>query len=169
MTLRISSRAVRTLAFAAAVAALAACAQNPTLTRRELINETEYAPYRGKGAGAIRGQVVIVLSNGQRSYGAGGNVWLLPVTTQTATWMRKVVLPGEVKPPVFGPEAVQWTALSDAEGRFEFTGLPAGTYYVTCPVGWVENGDPRKAIAFGQVTIGPGQSAEVEVGRGMAR
>lgn len=169
MILRQSMPLVRALAVVAAATCLAACPQNPTLTRREIMNQSEYAPYTGKGSGVIRGEVVITTPDGRRNYGANGDVWLLPMVSETSRWMDQVVLPGKVKPPLFGAEAVRWTTTSDQAGRFEFVGLPAGDYYVASPVAWLEGGTAREAIAFAQVRLAPGQVMQVEVSRGTSR
>jgi hypothetical protein len=153
-------------AFAVAVALLSGCPQNPTMTRGELLNQNEYAQYRVPGTSVIEGQVVLDLPSGERVYGGNCQVRLLPITSSTTYYIQSVVMPGEVKPPKQTLQDVSWIAQADALGRFRFTALPAGNYYLTCPMAWLQGGEARQGIAFAQTQVGPGQTVSVVVTRG---
>lgn len=145
---------------------MAACTQNPTMTQHELLNEEQYAQYRQPGTSEIDGQVVIQLPSGQKLYGANCEVRLLPVTDESTKYIQNVVLPGKVEKPKQGLESVSWVAQADDLGRFQFRELPAGNYYLTCPLAWRQNGETREGIAFTQAQIGAGEKIQVEVTRG---
>ena len=125
----------------------------------------EYAPYRLPGNAVITGQVTHVLSTGQTLVGAGCQVALLPVTTESTAYMQKV-MGGSTDNWSPDPEAVWWLEEADAQGRFRFEALPAGSYYLTCPVAWKEpDGLTRERILWAETTVGPGDHVEVTVSR----
>lgn len=160
------ARAARVAALLLAGAFVAACTQNPTMTKRELLNEQEYAPYRGTGTSEIDGQVVIQLPSGESLYGANCQVRALPVTDESTKYIQNVVLPGKVEKAKQGLESVSWVAQSDELGRFQFRELPAGSYYLTCPLAWLQNGETRQGIAWAQTQVGDGEKVDVTVTRG---
>lgn len=149
-----------------AVSLLAACPQNPTMTKTELRNLQEYASYRQPGTSIIEGQVVLTLPDGQPVYGGNCQVRLLPVSTSTDQYINSVVLPGAVSPPRKELESISWVVGADSLGRFRFSELPAGSYYVTCPMAWIQGGKTRQGIAFARTDVAPGERVQVTVTRG---
>lgn len=166
-------RVPRRLAVACVAAAvcglLPACWQNPTMTKQELRNLQEYAPYRQAGHSIVEGQVVLRLPSGEELYGGNCQVRLLPVSTATTQYINSVVLPGAVSPPRKELESISWVTQADSVGRFRFTALPAGSYYVTCPIAWIQDGKTRQGIALGQADVGDHQRVEVTVTRGTGK
>jgi hypothetical protein len=149
-----------------ACGALSACPQNPTMTKQELRNMQEYATYRETGTSIIEGQVLVHLPSGEEIYGGNCQVRLLPVSTATTQYMNSIVLPGAVSRPRKELESVSWLAIADTEGRFRFTELPAGEYYVTCPMAWVQDGKTHQGIAFATAEVEENAAVSVVVTRG---
>ena len=172
MIRRPDSRLIRPLAMVCGLltaCVLGACWQNPTMTKAELRNTQEYAPYRQSGNSVIEGQVALQLPSGQQLYGGNCQVRLLPVSTDTTQYINSVVLPGAVSGPRKELESVSWIAQADSLGRFRFTQLPAGSYYLTCPIAWMQNGKTRQGIAWAQTSVGANERVSVTVTRGTAQ
>jgi hypothetical protein len=144
------------------VAALTACSSR----KQETINQREYAPYRGAGTARIAGQVSMTLASGQVLYGAACQVRLTPVTTESTRFMNDVVKAGSTKDWSNKPDSVWWFAQANDEGRFEFDEVPAGSYYVTCPVAWRDaSGSAVQRTLWAETTVGPGERVQVLVSR----
>lgn len=145
---------------------LVACPQNPAITRQGILNRQEYAPYQLPGSAVVEGQVVVQVPGGGTFYGANGEVLLLPRVTETERYVNDVVLPGKLSLPDRQMNQVRWATTSDVQGRFRFERLPAGRYFVVCPVAWFDAaGRPAKGMALGQATVGDGQQVSVVVTR----
>ncbi len=95
----------------------------------------EYAPYKGEGTGRVCGQAYLSMEDGQLHVASGDRVLLAPATSYTEEAMMVKVLGGRkmVDP---DPEAMKFEqhTKTDSEGRFCFTGLPAGEYYVVADI-----------------------------------
>jgi hypothetical protein len=100
----------------------------------EYIHE-EYAPYAGTGTARICGQAYLHLDGNAQHVASGDRVLLAPVTSYTEEAFRVKVVRGRkmVDP---DPDAVKFEkhTKTDEEGRFCFTGLPAGEYYVVADI-----------------------------------
>ncbi|MEW6268239.1 MAG: hypothetical protein AB1689_02945 [Thermodesulfobacteriota bacterium] len=143
-------------------AALVACSGK----QQEVLNEREYAQYRSRGTAVVEGQVTHTLSNGQTLYGSACQVRLTPITTQSTRYMNEVVMQGGTKPWPSTADAIWWLEQADQQGRFRFSEVPAGSYYLTCPVVWREpGGATRERILWAETTVGPGDRVEVAVSR----
>lgn len=145
-----------------AIALLMGCSSH----RQERVDEREYASYRRDGNATIEGQVKMTLANGQLLYGSACQVRLMPITSSSTSYVQDVVMTGGTKAPEPGPDAIWWVEEADLEGRFRFVDVPAGSYYVICPVAWREpSGDARQKILWTETTVGPGQTVQVAVSR----
>ena len=106
-----------------------------TYERQAEFNPEEYAPYEGTGTGRVCGQAYLSMEDGKLHVASGDRVLLAPATSYTEEAMMVKVLGGRkmVDP---DPEAMKFEqhAKTDAEGRFCFTGLPAGEYYVVADI-----------------------------------
>ena len=108
--------------------------------------------------------------------GAGSTIYMNPVTTYSTEWFERMVVGGQrLQPPdARAPSARQ--TIADSDGRFEFTDLPAGEYYLASPIFWevphqntfnpadiymVETG----GIAFARATVAPGERKKVVMTR----
>ena len=95
----------------------------------------EYAPYKGEGTGRVCGQAYLSMEDSKLHVASGDRVLLAPATSYTEEAMMVKVLGGRkmVDP---DPEAMKFEqhTKTDSEGRFCFTGLPAGEYYVVADI-----------------------------------
>lgn len=143
--------------------------------RMELFTESEYAPYDRPGTAKIVGQAFIRTHRGDVKYGAGEWVVLNPVTSYSKEWFEVAVLQGETMSPV-DPRIgrYQQKELADGEGRFKFSRVAAGSYYIVCPIFWVTQASLYEGlgyswgeggVAHAMVTVGEGETAEVVVTR----
>ena len=106
-----------------------------TYDRQVEFNPEEYAPYVGTGTARVCGQAYLNMEDGKPHVASGDRVLLAPATSYTeeaimvkVTRGRKMVDPD--------PEAMKFEqhTNTDEEGRFCFTGLPAGEYYVVADI-----------------------------------
>jgi len=106
-----------------------------TYDRQAEFNPEEYAPYVGTGMARVCGQAYLNMEDGKPHVASGDRVLLAPATSYTeeaimvkVTRGRKMVDPD--------PEAMKFEqhTKTDEEGRFCFTGLPAGEYYVVADI-----------------------------------
>jgi hypothetical protein len=103
-------------------------------------------------------------------YGAGNVVAIHPVRSLTEEWFNKSVFQG-IPLGAGNPHADDYrrTTVADAEGRFEFDGLPPGDYYLTCGITWGVPSDlgvePTGGIAYAKTTVRNGETAKAIVTR----
>jgi hypothetical protein len=94
---------------------------------------------------------------------------MMPMTTEADDYVHSIVLDGDTELPGSSFHTPSWFTHADEAGRFRFTGMAAGSYYVLCPMGWVDGGQRHKAIAFGRVQVAAGATAQVQVSPPVAR
>ena len=143
--------------------------------RSALFVESEYAAYDRPGTAKIAGQAFIRTRKGDVKYGAGEWVVLNPVTSYSKEWFDVAVLSGQKMSPVDARIGrYQQKTLADGEGHFKFLHVPAGHYYIVCPVFWVAEAALYEGIgytwgeggvAYAMVAVGEGETAEVVVTR----
>ena len=135
--------------------------------QRDTMNQREYAPYRGLGSATIAGQVSMTLDDGTTMVGSACEVRLTPVTTDSTKYVRDVVMTGGTKKWKGDPNSVWWIEVANDQGQFRFREVPAGSYYLTCPVAWRDpkTGSARERILWAETTVGAGQSVDVAVSR----
>ncbi len=129
----------------------------------------QYKPYLKKGKAKIEGKFCIRLDDGKESCPEDQLVLLNPVTDYSEEWFERYWKNGELLEDPNG-EAARRSRLvrTNKFGRFMFTSLPAGEYYVAavaCPYS-TRSGDkisPFKYQRWGaKVTVKP-QDKSVEV------
>jgi len=106
-----------------------------TYDRKAEFNPEEYAPYAGTGTARVCGQAYLTMEDGKSHMASGDRVLLAPATSYTEeAVMVKVRRGRKMVDPV--PEAMKFEqhTKTDAEGRFCFTGLPAGDYFVVADI-----------------------------------
>ena len=115
---------------------LSACA--PAIYPRQAIfNESEYAPYKGVGTAIVYGEAFLLTRGGDVKKGAGARIYLSPVTSYSTEFFQRSVLAGQrLEDP--DPRVVPYvrTTIADSEGKFEFSDVPAGTFYLYCWIVW---------------------------------
>lgn len=144
--------ATRTFAVLTLTAALAACAAPKPRTLVDLppFPAAEYASLQQSGSASVTGQVFMKTAGGTVQLGAGNAVILEPATSYSSAYYaaygnRDPEPPrdfyGQVEPlqPSFDPRRDQYVrqTTADAQGNFQFSGLPAGRYYVSSKVVWL--------------------------------
>ena len=150
-----------------------ACA--PT-TRHVPFTEADYVPYLDFGTAVITGEAVVTLRGGEVKKGAEDIVFLIPATPYTKEWFdRAIVSEKSIQGP--DPRALRAarSTTTDRLGRFTFTNLPPGEYFLTCEITWdvpslnvrsleVKRGI-KSALVYAVVTVGPGANVRVQVTR----
>ena len=97
----------------------------------------QYKPYMKKGKGRIRGKFCIILDNGKKECPPDQLVLLNPVTDYSTEWFERYWKNGELLEDP-NDEAARRNRMvrTNKYGRFVFSSLPNGDYYVAavaCP------------------------------------
>jgi hypothetical protein len=145
----------------ALVVVVGGCASAPVRVA-SVASEAEYASYASKGTATLSGQAFRTTRGGDVKHAAGRTVTLDPKTPYAEEWFRRygsdvdrfAELPGD---PRFA--AARRTATADAEGKFTFTDLPPGTYYVRSTVTWKAPGviTTQGGVVCDEVSVGVGE------------
>lgn len=143
-------------------ATIMACAPIPQ-PRLIPFNEAEYTPYAQPGTATITGEAFLKTRGGDVKKGAGNKVYLNPVTSYSTEWYQRGVLGGQLLEPADERARPFFReTLADSDGRFEFQNLPAGEYYLACPIVWevpigYGNTMPTGGWAHARIKVGPGE------------
>jgi hypothetical protein len=150
---------IRLLCFACVIL-LAGCVTAPTPPTWETstaAKEAEYAPFLAQGSCGLTGQAFLNKANGDTVKAAGSTVTLDPATTVGTEWWHKAGVFWvfkDQKPPSAAFEKARRSTIADADGRFRFTCLPAGNYYLRTEVTW-EIAGRYQAEPWGTVYVSP--------------
>lgn len=128
--------------------------------------ESDYAQYRGWGSGAIVGQGFFKTGSGNVKPAAGDPINCNPATSYSKEFMVRSTRGKRLTPADSRVWAYHRQTVADANGNFEFRGLPRGEYYVYTGVMWGLRGGygiavPRGATVSEKVTVWPGQTTKV--------
>lgn len=119
------------------------------------VTEAEYQPYLAGGTGSVTGQAFLTQRGGGVVKAAGRTVTLDPATSIGNEWWGKagkVWVFRSLKPPSPGFAKARRKTVADADGRFKFSGLAAGKYYVRTEVTWEIGGyNPTQGGLVGQL------------------
>jgi hypothetical protein len=109
----------------------------------------------------------MTLDDGTTLIGSACEVRLTPVTTDSTKYVQDVVLTGGTKKWKGDPNSVWWIEVANGQGQFRFREVPAGSYYLTCPVAWRDpkSGAARERILWTEATVAAGDSVTVAVSR----
>lgn len=127
---------------------LAGCAApRPPIKMVSQFNEDEIAWSKGKGTGSLSGAALIQTQGGIPRTCAGRQVGLIPAATYSSERMfalyanqmkgfTRAFMANRVEEPTIQyTQSIRMTTC-DAQGNFEFDGLPKGLYYVSTGVVW---------------------------------
>ena len=141
------------------------------------LNEADYAPYLGKGTAIIAGAVSIKMRAGDISNGAESFVYLVPATPYSTEWFEHAMIGGRS---ISGTDPRSLRAVRSMvvgpDGRFQFSNLPAGDYYLSCTItrsippfhiGGFRLISPstERVDTYARVTVKAGEQAQVIVTR----
>lgn len=169
---------MKTFAIAFAFAALfSGCASGPIQWKAlGPEHEAEYQTFDRQGTASINGQAFMQQRGGATVKAAGRLVTLDPVTSISkewwgdyGQWYMPPLQANDNTPPSPGFEKTRRTTTADSEGRFKFTGLPAGRYYLRTTVTWTVptyrvlyvGSSEQGGIVYRIVDIKDGESAEI--------
>ncbi|MGH7243614.1 MAG: carboxypeptidase-like regulatory domain-containing protein [Phycisphaerales bacterium] len=130
-------------------------------------NEADYTPFAGVGTGRIEGQAFATTRGGLVIKAAGREVHAVPKTTYSEEIIQRLFV-GNDPPTSTDPASKKFTrrTMADADGRFEFSNLPPGEYYVTCRIVWeYSSGNETGGNAYTLVTVQNGQTTKALVTR----
>lgn len=132
------------------------------VSMRTAFSAQEHAAWNGSGDSSIEGQAFLRQRGGGVVTCAGQRVLLFPDTP----YFQEVVsiASGGGKPATPpGPDAVAVTrnTMCDAEGRFRFSALPAGSWIVGTEVTWQVGYEPQGGAVVRTVTVASGQTVNV--------
>jgi len=123
---------------------LASCAP-PVVKLDATFNPEEAKFIKATGKSSITGQLFLRRNDGIVVYGAGSQIFLIPSTTYSRERMSKIYGTAKLRLAYFIPtfegddplyrEYTKATK-ADGQGRFEFSNLSAGAYYIVGPVTW---------------------------------
>jgi len=125
-----------------------------------------YARFAGSGEAELSGQAFLTTRGGEVRVAAGRLVTLDPATDYALEWFRRFGGNADdftALPPDPGFAGARRTTVADAEGRFGFASLPAGTYIVRTAVTW-ETGsydDLQGGVVADIVTLDGAESRQV--------
>lgn len=130
---------VRAVLLAVATLALESCAALNLKPPAERIAfpEQEYASMPQTGTATVRGQAFLKTRGGDVKTAAGEEVLLNPVTSYSKQWYNVSYLGGRAltEPDPRYAQHIRKT-VADGDGRFTFSNVPAGRYYVVARVVW---------------------------------
>ena len=117
-------------------------------------NAADFKKYAGRGTSNITGSAFLKTRGGDVKVGAGSTVELIPRTPHTDE--RFAPENSNANHVSFEPRDGRLakhirTALGDAQGNFEFTGIPAGDYILTCVIEWQVDGGSLVVTTGGQI------------------
>lgn len=144
------------------------CIQSPDKIMSSL-NENELALYLKKGTASIVGQAYRKTKGREVKYGAGVFIYLMPVCSYTSEFIKGVSTGQRDETIDHRLNAYIRKTVGDAEGRFEFLNLPAGSYYVFTVINW-EGGAGYKGslertsgVIYRPVSVSEGEKVKVIV------
>jgi hypothetical protein len=156
--------------FVLSLLAIAGCETAPTSRPTiQPFDPAAFVPYRQPGTGKISGQAFLKTRGGDIKLGAGNKVTLSPATAFNKE-VRMMRDQGIEPSNYTDAEIAQFkdtirNTIADAQGNFEFSGLPAGEYLLEVVIRWEVPGqyglDTTGGIVHKNVTIKDGESVKV--------
>ena len=107
--------------------------------RQATFTPEDYTTYRTKGTGTLSGEAFLRTRGGDVRYAVGQDVWLIPATAYGKEFMEQdlVKAQSDTIPPLDRRiyDAIR-TDQADSHGRFSFTELPTGEYFIVTTIFW---------------------------------
>ena len=125
----------------ACMAALAGCAIQPRVFNPLPFDQVEYDALPKTGTGAVRGQVFAKTVGGEIKKGAGNEVRLMPSTLYRYQAFLAKDTPYLSEIPMAAAQDARHAIYdkvktTDGDGKFEFTNIPPGKYYIVSNISW---------------------------------
>ena len=126
-------------------------------------DSAEYDPFLQSGTGAIAGQAFLLTRGGDVKKAAGREITLDPLTRLSRDWYRAAGM--DLSLTAMVPVAplfirTRRVAVGDADGKFTFANVPAGTYLLRTVVTW-EVMAMQGGVVSEIVTVMPGKESTV--------
>ncbi|WP_152989107.1 hypothetical protein [Pseudomonas citronellolis] len=149
--------------------ALSGCAVPSKTISMPPFPEAEYQSLKINGTGAVSGQLFLKTVGGDVKYGAGETVSLIPATTYSKVLYDAYeagAQPGNPDPRI---KQYSKAAQADGEGRFTFTNVAEGNYYVMGRVVWQAPSrlgmTPQGGYVIKKVSVKDGAESKVIITR----
>lgn len=133
-----NSTKLSVLGLALATSALmTGCATTETYTPLAF-DAAEYEALPKTGTGIVRGQLFAKTRGGDVKKGAGNDVFMMPATKYADQRYQEQMISGKLASVAEDKRHLAHvkTKVTDGEGRFEFTEVPPGNYYIFGDVTW---------------------------------
>jgi len=99
--------------------------------------EEEYEPYSSEGTAQICGQAFLYDRDGRVRYSRRSKMILKPITSYTKEWFAvQILVQWPMSPADPREESYKRTTPMERYGRFCFTDLPAGEYFLASKITW---------------------------------
>ena len=107
--------------------------------RQATYNPDHYTNYQIKGTATLSGEAFLRTRGGEMRYAAGQDVWLIPATAYGKEFMEQDLWKArhDTVPPLDRRiyDALR-TDQADSHGRFSFSEVPTGDYFVATTIVW---------------------------------
>lgn len=130
---------MRKYLFLTVILFLSACAGRPIVIERIPFDLAEYSSLPSQGTASITGQAYIKLADGSVRYPDNAQARLNPVTSYSKQWYQVHYL-DRLNITSADPRYLEYVrkVKFDEQGRFSFENIPAGNYYISAPIFWME-------------------------------
>ena len=127
---------LKLIALMMGLALISGCA-NRQLVQRMPFPSAEYSALPTTGTGTVEGQAFLKTVGGDVKYGAGTEVYLIPVTSYSEQWYDIVFNQHKV-PVISDPRQTPYVRIvqADGAGNFKFEDVPPGKYFARADVTW---------------------------------
>ena len=154
------------------ILASVSCKTTREVVQRVPYNELEYVHFKKAGTAKVTGQAFLRTSSGDVKYAAAQNVFLIPVTSISNQWYyqwylvenhlnpKKIIAKADTR-----HLAIIRTAIANGEGRFTFSNIPAGEYFIVTRIFWKVNQNTVGGYVCNKVSIEDGKSHDFVITR----
>lgn len=127
-----------------------------TYVMKTPFHEQDFADFTQTGTSYISGQAFLTTQGGEVKYGAGRTVRLIPLTKYTVE-LDSVDGDSRMRPPP-GVNLDQFVrkTIGDGSGNFAFSQVPAGDYFLECPIYWDAGGRTTGSTIRVHIRVGEG-------------